>query len=99
MLEIVALSKTYGGEGAAGAGEHVTHVLDAVSFNVARNQFVCLLGASGCGKTTLLRIAAGLTVPDGGEVLLEGRQGTGPGQDRRRAFRNYGVCPGRSVEG
>ena len=74
MLEIVALSKTYGGEGAAGAGEHVTHVLDAVSFDVARNQFVCLLGASGCGKTTLLRIVAGLTVPDAGEIQLEGRQ-------------------------
>ena len=99
MLEIVALSKTYGGEGAAGAVEHVTHVLDAVSFDVARNQFVCLLGASGCGKTTLLRIVAGLTVPDGGEIQLEGRQVTGPGQDRSLVFQNYGLLPWRSVMG
>src|SRR3954452_478665 len=91
MLEISALSKTYGGEGAAGAGEHVTHVLDAVSFNVAKNQFVCLLGASGCGETTLLRIVAGLTVPDGGEIQLEGRSVTGPGQDRSLVFQNYVV--------
>ncbi|HJX21507.1 MAG TPA: ABC transporter ATP-binding protein, partial [Steroidobacteraceae bacterium] len=97
MLEIIALSKTYGGEGAAGA--HVTHVLDAVSFEVARNQFVCLLGASGCGKTTLLRIVAGLTVPDGGEIQLEGRQVTGPGQDRSLVFQNYGLLPWRSVMG
>ena len=99
MLEIIALSKTYGGEGAAGAGEHVTHVLDAVSFGVARNQFVCLLGASGCGKTTLLRIVAGLTVPDGGEIQLEGRAVTGPGQDRSLVFQNYGLLPWRSVMG
>src|ERR1700704_6004007 len=99
MLEIVALSKTYGGEGAAGAGEHVTHVLDAVSFNVARNQFVCLLGASGCGKTTLLRIAAGLTMPDGGEIQLEGRAVRGPGQDRSMVFQNYGLLPWRTVMG
>src|SRR6267142_6478902 len=99
MLEIVALSKTYGGEGAAGAGEHVTHVLDAVSFAVARNQFVCLLGASGCGKTTLLRIVAGLTPPDAGEIRLEGRAVAGPGQDRSLVFQNYGLLPWRTVMG
>jgi NitT/TauT family transport system ATP-binding protein/sulfonate transport system ATP-binding protein len=77
----------------------VTHVLDAVSFNVAKNQFVCLLGASGCGKTTLLRIVAGLTAPDGGEIQLEGRQVTGPGQDRSLVFQNYGLLPWRSVMG
>src|SRR5258708_15814696 len=99
MLEIVALSKTYGSEGAAGAGEHATHVLDAVSFDVAKNQFVCLLGASGCGKTTLLRIVAGLTEPDGGEIRLDGRTVTGPGQDRSLVFQNYGLLPWRSVMG
>ena len=96
MLEIIALSKTYGGDA---VGEHVTHVLDAVSFDVARNQFVCLLGASGCGKTTLLRIVAGLTVPDGGEIQLEGRHVSGPGQDRSLVFQNYGLLPWRSVMG
>src|SRR3979411_1187501 len=99
MVDIVALSKTYGGEGAAGAGEQVPHVLDAVSFEVARNQFGCLLGASGCGKTTLLRIVAGLTVPDGGEIQLEGRQVTGPGQDRSLVFQKYGLRTWRSVMG
>jgi NitT/TauT family transport system ATP-binding protein len=96
MLEINALTKIYGGDT---AGEHTTHVLDAVSFDVARNQFVCLLGASGCGKTTLLRIVAGLTEPDGGEIRLDGRAVTGPGQDRSLVFQNYGLLPWRSVMG
>src|SRR3981081_3041428 len=96
MLEINALTKIYGGDT---AGEHAPHVLDAVSFDVARNQFVCLLGASGCGKTTLLRIVAGLTVPDGGEIQLEGRQVTGPGQDRSLVFQNYGLLPWRAGMG
>src|SRR5882757_181833 len=99
MLEIVALSKTYGGEGAAGAVEHVTHVLDAVSFDVARNQFVCLLGSSGCGKTTLLRIVAGLTEETAGTITVEGKTVRGPGQDRSLVFQNYGLLPWRTVMG
>jgi NitT/TauT family transport system ATP-binding protein len=95
MLEIASLTKVYGGDGGAAANL----VLDAVSFTVPQNQFVCLLGASGCGKTTLLRIVAGLTVASGGAIKVEGKTVQGPGQDRSLVFQNYGLLPWRTVMG
>ncbi|MBX9760976.1 MAG: ABC transporter ATP-binding protein [Beijerinckiaceae bacterium] len=56
-----------------------TLAVDDVSLSVQPGQTVCLLGHSGCGKTTLLRIVAGLERPTGGRVLLDGREVTGPG--------------------
>ncbi|HVH27771.1 MAG TPA: ABC transporter ATP-binding protein [Vicinamibacterales bacterium] len=49
-------------------------VVDHLSIEVAAGETVVILGPSGCGKTTLLRLAAGLEVPDDGEIWLEGRQ-------------------------
>jgi len=57
MLEISGLSKSFGTD-VAGRQDRVA-VLDSISFSIPQNQFVCLLGGSGCGKTTLLRIVAG----------------------------------------
>lgn len=54
-------------------------VLDDVSLSVASGETVCLLGHSGCGKTTMLRVTAGLERPEAGRVILAGRQVTGPG--------------------
>ncbi|MBM6953782.1 ABC transporter ATP-binding protein [Enorma phocaeensis] len=56
-------------------------VLDGVSLDVESGKVACLLGPSGCGKTTLFHVVAGLTAPDRGRVLLDGRDITGvPGQ-------------------
>ncbi len=56
-------------------------VLDDVSVTVEAGRIACLLGPSGCGKTTLFHVVAGLSVPDAGQVLLDGRDITGePGQ-------------------
>lgn len=56
-------------------------VLDDVSLTVASGHIACLLGPSGCGKTTLFHVVAGLSLPDAGHVLLDGRDITGePGQ-------------------
>jgi ABC-type Fe3+/spermidine/putrescine transport system ATPase subunit len=59
-------------------GQH--RAVDAVSLEVATGEFAVVVGPSGCGKTTLLRLIAGLELPDGGEVWLAGRQVAGPGQ-------------------
>ncbi len=88
MLRIRSLCKSYDGR----------LVLDRITLDVPQNQFVCLLGGSGCGKTTLLRIVAGLTRPDAGRMETEGRAITGPGQDRSLVFQNYGLLPWRTVQ-
>jgi iron(III) transport system ATP-binding protein len=54
------------------------NALDGISLSIAPGELVCLLGHSGCGKTTLLRIAAGVEFPTSGRVLMDGREVTGP---------------------
>ncbi|MDQ4131750.1 MAG: ATP-binding cassette domain-containing protein, partial [Actinomycetota bacterium] len=61
-----AVSKVYGG------GPTAVAALDRVDFEVASGEFVCLVGASGCGKTTLLNLLAGLDQPTGGRMRVEG---------------------------
>lgn len=96
MLEISGLTKTFAN---ARADAPRVGVLDDVSFSISRNQFVCLLGGSGCGKTTLIKIVAGLIEPDAGEIKIEGCAVRGPGPDRSLVFQNYGLLPWRSVLG
>ena len=75
-------------------------VLDDICLTVARGEFVTLLGSSGCGKTTTLRIIAGLEQPDAGSVWLDGREVTGlePNQrDVNTVFQNYALFPHMNV--
>jgi len=64
FLRLVGVTKRFGGRAAVGR----------VSLGVAEGEVVALLGASGCGKTTLLRLIAGLEAPDEGEVWIAGRR-------------------------
>src|SRR6267143_1973992 len=73
--------------------------LDRVSVNVAEAEFVCLVGASGCGKTTLLNIIAGLEKPDSGLVLADGKPVTGPGRERLVMFQEPALFPWLTVLG
>jgi len=73
--------------------------LDRVSLNVAEGEFVCLVGASGCGKTTLLNIIAGLERPDNGAVLADGRPVTAPGRERLVMFQEPALFPWLTVFG
>jgi len=78
-----------------------TRVLNNISLSVNQGEFITLLGSSGCGKTTTLRIIAGLEKPDQGQVLLEGQDVTGwePNQrDVNTVFQNYALFPHMSVE-
>ena len=67
MIEIDGLGKDF-----HRAGESVVHAIRSIHLEVAQGEFLVLLGPSGSGKTTLLRCVAGLTVPDRGELVLDG---------------------------
>jgi NitT/TauT family transport system ATP-binding protein len=64
-----------------------------VNLGIADNEFITLVGASGCGKSTLLRTLAGLEIHSKGDVLVEGKAITGPGQDRAMVFQHYSLYP------
>ncbi|HZQ63045.1 MAG TPA: ABC transporter ATP-binding protein [Casimicrobiaceae bacterium] len=72
-------------------------VLENVDLAVARGEFVSLLGSSGCGKTTLLRILSGLVTPDAGHVTVAGKAVTAPRRDVCMVFQTFALLPWRSV--
>ncbi len=92
-LEARNLTKTY--ESRDGA---VTALQD-VSLKVTDSEFVSILGPSGCGKSTLLRILDGLTAPERGEVLMDGKRVERPTQERGFVFQSFNLFPWRTVRG
>jgi ABC-type nitrate/sulfonate/bicarbonate transport system ATPase subunit len=78
-------------------GETIT-ALEDISFEVADQEFAVLVGTSGCGKSTILRLVAGLVRPSGGRVLLDGREVSGPGADRGMVFQAYTLFPWLTVQ-
>ncbi|MCB8821224.1 ABC transporter ATP-binding protein [Microvirga rosea] len=71
----------------------LVQALDNVSLTVAEGEFLCLIGPSGCGKSTLLDIIAGLTRPDSGRVLADGKLVEGPGRQRLVMFQESALFP------
>ena len=77
-----------------------TNVLSDISLAIAPGEFITLLGSSGCGKTTTLRIIAGLETPDSGRVILAGCDVTDAEPNRRdvnTVFQNYALFPHMTV--
>ena len=90
-LEIKEIKKSFTEEEA---------VLDNISLKISKGEFITLLGSSGCGKTTTLRIIAGLEQPDAGSVWLDGREVTGLEPNQRNVntvFQNYALFPHMNV--
>ncbi len=74
-------------------------VLSNISLQIYASEFVSIVGASGCGKTTFLRILDGLIAPSAGEVLIDGQRVTAPGPDRGFVFQKDSLWPWRTTMG
>jgi NitT/TauT family transport system ATP-binding protein len=72
-------------------------VLDHVTFDVEDKEFVCILGSSGCGKTTLLRLIAGLDTAQAGSIFLDGEEIRGTSPKVGMVFQEYSLFPWRTV--
>jgi ABC-type nitrate/sulfonate/bicarbonate transport system ATPase subunit len=80
-------------------GTQRVHVLEDINVDLTKNEFVVILGPGQSGKSTLLRIIAGLETPTSGEVLLDGKEVAGPGADRGLVFQSYMLFPWKTVMG
>ncbi len=89
FLQIEGLAKTY-----AGSSEPV---FDSINFGIERGEFVCIIGHSGCGKTTILNVLAGLETASSGNVFMDGREVAGPSLERGVVFQGHALMPWLSV--
>jgi len=87
FLSIEGLSKVYPSK----AGDQV--VFDNVNIGIDKGEFVCIIGHSGCGKSTILNILAGLDTPSSGSVVMDGKEVAKPSLDRGVVFQNYSLLP------
>jgi nitrate/nitrite transport system ATP-binding protein len=84
-------------EGLAKAFLPTQPVFADVSFTLEQGEFVCIIGHSGCGKTTVLNVLAGLEQASAGHVFMEGREVVGPGLERGVVFQSHALMPWLSV--
>ena len=91
-LQVRDLTKIY-----SGSNGDVTAVSD-VNLDVADSEFVMIVGPSGCGKSTLINMIGGLETPSSGQILLDGKQVSGPGVDRGMVFQGYSLFPWLTVQ-
>ncbi len=89
FLQVRGLSRRF-----PGADEPV---LDAVDIDIAQGEFVCIIGHSGCGKTTILNVLAGLDAPTSGTVIMDNREVAGPSLERGVVFQGHALMPWLTV--
>lgn len=90
------VTKTYKNAGSEETGRRIM-ALDHISLSVKEGEFVSLIGPSGCGKSTLLDLAAGLAVPDDGEILLDGHSIIGKKGNASYMPQNDALFPWRTI--
>src|ERR1700681_926635 len=83
----------------AAPGGGSTAVFEDLWLSMTRGEFVCVIGHSGCGKTTILNILAGLDAPSAGAVIVDGKEIEGPSLDRAVIFQGHSLLPWRTVMG
>jgi len=93
LISIEGLAKRF-----AAAGT-VTTVFEDIWFGIDKSEFVCLIGHSGCGKTTILNVLAGLDAPSDGVIIVDNREISGPSLDRAVIFQSHALLPWQSVLG
>lgn len=79
-------------------GDNITHALDEINAQMHDGEFISIVGTSGCGKSTILRLIAGLTVPTEGTLTLNGKEITGPDPNRGMVFQKPTLFPWLTVE-
>ncbi|WP_290647776.1 ABC transporter ATP-binding protein [Aquisalimonas sp.] len=80
-------------------GEDELTVFENVSFGIEKNEFVCVIGHSGCGKSTILNVMAGLEQSTDGYVFMDGKEIKGTSLDRGVIFQNHSLLPWKSTLG
>jgi nitrate/nitrite transport system ATP-binding protein len=94
FISIEAIAKRY-----PGANGSEIAVFENLWLSMARGEFGCVIGHSGCGKTTVLNILAGLDQPSEGAVIVDGRAIEGTSLDRAVIFQSHALLPWRTVLG
>ena len=94
FISIEGIAKRY-----PGAGGAQTTVFEDLWLSMARGEFACVIGHSGCGKTTVLNILAGLDEPSEGAVIVDGQAIEGTSLDRAVIFQSHALLPWRTVLG
>ena len=89
FLTVEGLAKTY-----PGAAEPV---FDGINFGMHEGEFVCIIGHSGCGKTTILNVLAGLDTATSGNCFMDGREINGPSLERGVVFQSHALMPWLTV--
>ena len=93
FLQVQALKKGFPGTG----GKPEAVVFEDLHFAIEKGEFVCIIGHSGCGKTTILNAIAGLERPSDGVIIMDGREIAGPSLDRGVVFQGHALMPWLSV--